>query len=61
MDIYRITDPIPKDASIDEYEHFEYEPMTGTNLNNSGGDSIETQDHFTHPILFTYSRTLKKS
>ena len=41
-----------KHASIDEYEHLEYEPITGTNLNNSGGDfriSIETQDFFSHP------------
>ena len=50
--ILRITDPIPSDDSIDKYEHFEYEPVTGTNLNNSGGDIrlyIETQDIFTHP------------
>ena len=51
-DILRITDPIPSDDSIDKYEHFEYEPVTGTNLNNSGGGIriyIETQDLFTHP------------
>ena len=50
--ILRITDPIPSDDSIDKYDHFEYEPVTGTNLNNSGGDIriyIETQDLFTHP------------
>ena len=50
--ILRITDPIPSDDSIDKYEHFEYEPVTRTNLNNSGGDIriyIETQDLFTHP------------
>ena len=50
--ILRITDPIPSDNSIDKYEHFEYEPVTGTNLNNDGGDIrlyIETQDIFTHP------------
>ena len=49
--IFRITDPIPSDNSIDKYEHFEYEPVVGTNLNN-GGDSrinIETQGIFTHP------------
>ena len=43
---------IPSDKSIDKYEHFEHEPVTGTNLNNSGGDIriyIETQDLFTHP------------
>ena len=50
--ILRITDPILSDDSIDKYEHFEYEPVTGTNLNNSGGDIriyIETQDLFMHP------------
>ena len=51
-DILRITDPIPSDDSINKYENFEYEPVTGTNLNDSGGDIriyIETQDLFTHP------------
>ena len=50
--ILRITDPIPSDTSIDRYEDIEYEPVTGTNLNNHGGDIrlvIETQDIFTHP------------
>ena len=50
--ILRITDPIPRDDSIDKYEHFEYEPVAGTNLNNFGGDIrlyIETQDIFMHP------------
>ena len=39
------------DESIEEYEYHEYEPITGTSLNN-GGDiriSIESQDIFTHP------------
>ena len=47
MDILRITERILKDYSIDEYK-----PITGTNLNNSGGDiriGFETQDHFTLP------------
>ena len=50
--ILRITDPIPSDNSIDEYEYFEYSPIVGANLNNFGGDiriTIETQDIFTHP------------
>ena len=50
--ILRITDPIPSDTSIDKYEDVEYEPVTGTNLNNRGGDIrfyIKTQDIFTHP------------
>ena len=29
--ILRITDPIPSHDSIDKYEHFEYEPVAGTN------------------------------
>ena len=39
------------DESIEEYVHHEYEPITGTSINN-GGDiriSIEPQDMFTHP------------
>ena len=58
-----ITDPIPSDDSIDKYEHFEYEPVVGTNLNNVGDIriNIETQDIFMHPsesflliVLCTY-------
>ena len=30
-----ITEPIPGDNSIDKYEDIEYEPVAGTNLNNS--------------------------
>ena len=48
--ILRITDPIPGDDSIDKYEHVEYNPVVGANLNT--GDiriNIETQDIFTHP------------
>ena len=50
--ILRITDPILKDDSIDKYEEFAYEPITGTNRNAPGQDiriTIETQDIFTHP------------
>ena len=39
------------DESIEEYEYHEYEPITGTSLNN-GADvriCIESQDVFTHP------------
>ena len=52
--IFRITDPIPSDNSIDKYEDIEYEPVVGTGLNNPGGDIrlvIETQDIFTHPSV----------
>ena len=49
--ILRITDPIITDESIIEYEHLEYNPIVGTNLND-GGDitiTIELQDVFSHP------------
>ena len=48
--ILRITDPIISDDSTDRYEHIEYNPVVGTNLDS--GDiriNIETQDIFTHP------------
>ena len=50
-EILKFTDTPIIDESIDEYEYHEYEPITGTSLNN-GGDiriSIESQDVFTHP------------
>ena len=46
-DILKFTDT----QIIEEYEYHEYEPITGTSLNN-GGDiriNIESQDIFTHP------------
>ena len=45
--ILRITDPILKDDSIDKYEEFAYDPVTGTNLNSPGQDiriNTETQN-----------------
>ena len=63
--ILRITDPIPKDDSIDKYEEIAYEPVAGTNLNSSGQDirlTIETLDIFTHPsesYLIIEGRLLK--
>ena len=50
-DILKFTNTPIIDESIEEYEYHEYDPITGTNLNN-GGDiriSIESQDVFTHP------------
>ena len=49
--ILKFTDILIIDDGIEEYEYHEYDPITGTNLNN-GGDiriSIESQDVFTHP------------
>ena len=51
VDILKFTETPLMDESIEEYEYREYDPITGTNLNN-GGDiriSIESQDVFTHP------------
>ena len=50
-DILKFTDTKIIHESIEEYEFHEYEPITGTSLNN-GGDiriSIGSQDTFTHP------------
>ena len=50
-DILKFTESPIIDESIEEHEYNEYEPITGTSLNN-GGDvrsSIESQDIFTHP------------
>ena len=63
--IFRITEPISRNEGIDNYEHFEYEPVSGTSLYNSGGDIrlvIETQDIFTHPsksLLIIEGRLIK--
>ena len=49
--ILKFTETPLLDESIEEYQYHEYDPITGTNLNN-GGDiriSIESQDAFTHP------------
>ena len=50
-DILKFTDTPFIDESIEEYEYHEYDPITGTNLNNCGDvrNSIESQDVFTHP------------
>ena len=63
-DILKFTDSPIIDESIEEYVYHEYEPITGTSLNN-GGDiriSIESQDVFKHPsksCLIIESRLIK--
>ena len=50
-DILKFNETPIIDESIEEYEYHEYDPITGTSLNN-GSDirvSIESQDVFTHP------------
>ena len=50
-DIIKLTETPLMDESIEEYKYHEYDPITGTNLNN-GGDiriSIESYDVFAHP------------
>lgn len=51
MEIRRFTEAPMIDESIEEYQHHEYAPITGTNLNDPGEIriNIETQDLFTHP------------
>ena len=63
--ILRITEPIPSNDSINKYENFEYEPVAGTNLDNSGGDIriyIETKRSFyaSQRKLFTNRRAINK-
>ena len=50
-DILKFTDTPIIDGSIEDYECHEYDPITGTNLDNVGNIriSIESQDVFTHP------------
>ena len=50
--------------TIEQYEYHEYEPITGTNLNNPGEIriTIQNQDIFTHPCesyLLVEGRLLK--
>ena len=49
-DILQITEDIPVDDSIYEYEYKEYNPIVGTNLNRGSIVlTIEAQDIYTHP------------
>ena len=49
-DILQITEDIPVDDSIYEYEFKEYNPITGTDLNRGSIVlTIEAQDIYTHP------------
>ena len=49
MNTLNITDPVMRDERIESNEIHEYEPITGTNLNNPDEIriNIETQDIFT--------------
>jgi len=51
MDILNLEEKPITDEMIEEYEYHEYEPITGTNLNNPGEIriTIQNQDIFTHP------------
>ena len=50
-DILKFTETPLIEKSIEEYEYHEYDPITGTIINNDGdiSISIESQDVFTHP------------
>ena len=47
----KINESLATDESIEEYEYHEYEPITGSNLNNPCEIriTIQTQDIFYHP------------
>ena len=51
MDMLKINESLAMDESIEEYEYHEYEPITGSNLNNPGEIriTVQTQDIFYHP------------
>ena len=50
VDILQITEDIPVDDSIYEYEYKEYNPITGTDFNRGSiVITIESQDIYTHP------------
>ena len=49
-DILQITEDIPVDDSIYDYEYKEYNPITGTDFNRGSiAITIESQDIYTHP------------
>ena len=49
-DILQLTEDIPVDDSIYEYEYKEYNPIVGTELNRGSIVlTIESQDVYTHP------------
>ena len=49
-DILQLTEDIPVDDSIYDYEYKEYNPIAGTNLNRGSiVITIESQDIYTHP------------
>ena len=62
-DILQITEDIPVDDSIYEYEYKEYNPIAGTNLNRGSiVITIESQDIYTHPaesFLIVEGRLIK--
>ena len=52
-DILKFTDTPIIDESIEEYESHEYEPITGTSLNNGGDISISIKRKKYSRILAT--------
>ena len=64
MDV-EINESLATDESIEEYEYHEYEPITGSNLNNPGEIriTVQTQSIFYHPsesyLLFEGQLTKK--
>ena len=64
-DILQITEDIPVDDSIYEYEYKEYNPIAGTDVNRGSiVITIEAQDIYTHPaesFLIIEGRLIKNA
>ena len=64
-DILQLTEDIPVDDSIYEYEYKEYNPIVGTDLNRGSIVlTIESQDIYTHPaesFLIIEGQLLKRA
>jgi len=60
-----ITEKKEIDETVEEYEYYSYQSITGTNLNTPGEIriNIETQDLFTHPSesYLVFDRLLVKN
>jgi len=52
MDLLNFTETPATDETIEEYEYHEYEPITGTNLNNPGQIRITIQNIYSSGSLF---------
>ena len=56
MDMLKINESLATDESIEEYEYHEYEPITGSNLNNPEklGSLYRHRTYFITPVKVIY-------